>query len=113
MATDEESSSSSLILPGQASADTLTLDKLPLVVWLRNPVTGVIFRFHRGTDAAHPRDNDTITRCLKENYLPSSEAAARAQAVELAKLQGRALPPWAAEEAEGAEKPAQTAAKAR
>ncbi len=79
----------SLILPGQSVPDGLSVANLPSVVWMRNPKTGVIHKFLR------PRDDDTIGRCLAERYTPSSEAAAKAQAIELAKLQGQPLPPWA------------------
>lgn len=84
-------SESSLVLPGQQPHDVASLDGLPTIVWLRNPKTGVINKFHR------PAHDDTIARCLKDGHERSSEAAAQRQAVELARLQGRALPPWAAE----------------
>jgi len=98
----DESSESSLILPGQQPSDAQSLEGLGPVVWLRNPKTGVIHKF------AHPQHDDTIARCLKEGYTHSHEGAARAQAVELAKLQGRPLPPWAREAED--EKPVAAAA---
>lgn len=91
MSNDE---STSLILPGQSAPDTQDVAHLPPVVWLRNPKTGVIYKFLR------PANDDTIGRCLKDGYTHSSEHAARAQAVELARLQGRPLPPWAEQEHE-------------
>lgn len=87
--TSIDPSEISLILPGQSAPDGLSVDGMPPVVWLRNPKTGVIHKFLR------PQQDDTIARCLGERYTPSSEAAARAQAIELAKIQGRPLPDWA------------------
>ena len=92
-------SESSLILPGQEQSDVDSMiARLPEVVWLRNPKTGVIFKFLKPTHA------DSIRHALKgetgeggrQPYSLSTEEAARAQAIELAKLQGRPLPPWAA-----------------
>lgn len=80
------SSASSLILPGQQAIGATAIADLPPVVWLRNPNTGVIHKFLRAAN------EDSIRRCLSEGYLHSDEAAARRQAVELAHLQGRALP---------------------
>ncbi len=85
------SDTSSLVLPGQQPPDAASLDGLPTIVWLRNPKTGVINKFQR------PMHDDTIARCLKDGHTHSSERAAQAQAVELARLQGRALPSWASE----------------
>lgn len=84
-----------LILPGEFVADRASLAQFAggEVVWLRNPVTGVIHKFHAG-DARAPRDNDTIQRCLRDGYTRSSEAAAREQAIALAELQGRPAPVW-------------------
>lgn len=59
------------------------VDFLSEPVYLRNPNTGMIVKlFHK----------DTIARCLREFYMPSSEAELKAQAVELAELQNRPLP---------------------
>lgn len=58
-------------------------DFLPEPVYMRNPVTGMIFKI------AH---KDTLLRVQREFYTPSSEAEMREQAVELAELQGRPLP---------------------
>lgn len=82
-----------LILPGERVIDRASVAQFggEDVVWLRNPVTGVIHKFHHGTPAK-PLDDDTIQRCLKDGFTLSSEAAARTQAVELARLQGRTLP---------------------
>ena len=90
----------SLILPGQRVPDAASPASLPPAeaIWLRNPQTGVIYKFHTG-DGAQARDNDSIARCLKDGYTRSSEAAAREQAIELARLQGRPLPEWATEAA--------------
>lgn len=65
----------------QAEAD---FNAQPL--YLRNPNTGMIFKLTH---------KDSIKRCLTEGYTPSSEDEMRAQAIELAQLQGRPLPPWA------------------
>lgn len=106
----DESTESTLILPGETVPSPASLlEKMPPVVWLRNPKTGVINRFRHGTPA-QSLDNDTIERCLKDGHTPSSEAAARAQAIELAKLQGRPLPPWADD---GAQDTAATAAPSK
>lgn len=88
----------SLILPGQSVPDDFSIESMPSVVWLRNPKTGVIHKFLR------PRDDDSIARCWGERYTPSSEEAARAQAIELARLQGRPLPAWASDEDKAIEK---------
>lgn len=82
-----------LILPGEHVASRASLESLSGegVVWLRNPVTGVIHKFRHGS-AAKPLDDDTIARCLKDGFTLSTEAAARTQAIELARLQGRILP---------------------
>lgn len=110
------STDSSLILPGDAQpgVDSI-IAHLPEVVWLRNPSTGVIYKFLKSRQA------DVIRHALKgetgeggrQPYTLSTEEAAQAQAVELAKLQGRPLPPWAAvaeaEAAAEAEKPAPAA----
>lgn len=87
---------STLILPGEKSpADTAheALATRPGVIYLRSPKTGVIFRF-RGGD---PKHEDTIKRCLSEGFTLATEAECKAQAVELAELQGRPLPAWASE----------------
>ncbi len=55
-------------------------------VWLRNPQTGMIFGLTH---------IDTIKRCQAENYLPSSQDAAREQAIELADFHGVPRPSWA------------------
>lgn len=55
-------------------------------VYLRNPETGMVFKLYH---------KDTIARCRREFYTQSSEAELREQAIELAELQGRPLPPWA------------------
>lgn len=114
-------SDSSLVLPGQSPAgavDDSFMNSLPEVVWLRNPKTGVINKYLKS------RQWDSIAHALKGEtgeggrtpFTLSTEAAAREQAVELAKLQGRPLPPWApelqVEEAEPAE-PAKPAQKTR
>ena len=102
---------SALIMPTDVVLDRGSLAQFgeAEVVWLRNPTTGVIHKFHNA-DARHgPRDSDTIARCLKEGYTLSSEAAARTQAVELARLQGRPLPEWANDP--HAEKPSAKAAR--
>src|SRR5258708_34662160 len=52
-------------------------------VWLRNPQTGMIFG---------RTQIDTIKRCQAENYLPSSQDAAREQAIELADFHGGPRP---------------------
>ncbi len=82
-----------LILPGEQGAVDV-MAGLSEIVWVRNPATGVIYRLHRD----HQRD--TVQRCLSEKppYTLSTEQAAREQAIELARLQGRPLPPWAREE---------------
>lgn len=92
---------SSIILPGdeQPGVDSM-IAHLPDTVWLRNPKTGVIFKFDK------KRDVDVIRHALKGEtgesgrlpYSLSTEEAAKAQAIELAKLQGRPLPAWAVEE---------------
>ena len=107
------STDSSLILPGetQPGVDSI-LAHLPEVVWLRNPSTGVIYKFLKSRQA------DVIRHALqgetgeggRKPYTLSTEEAAKAQAVELAKLQGRPLPPWAQDDAAEAEKPAAAAA---
>lgn len=94
-------SESSLILPGQEapSVDSM-MAHLPEVVWLRNPSTGVIYKYLKSKHA------DSIAHALKGEtgeggrapYTLSSEAAAKAQAIELANLQGRPLPAWAHED---------------
>lgn len=84
--SDEASSESSLILPGQQPLGATAIADMPDVVWLRNPNTGVIHKF------LHAAHEDSIRRCLSEGYLHSTEEAARKQAVELARLQGRELP---------------------
>ena len=93
-------SESSLILPGQETpgVDSM-MAHLPEVVWLRNPATGVIYKYLKSKQA------DNILHALKgetgeggrQPYTLSSEDAAKAQAIELAQLQGRALPAWATE----------------
>lgn len=93
----------SLILPGQQAVAGVALTSLSEVVWLRNPKTGVIHKL------LHPAHDDSIQRCLSDGYTLSSETAARAQAIELAQLQGRALPAWADEQA--SEKPADKASE--
>lgn len=76
-------------------------DFTPEPVYLRNPTTGMIFKLTH---------KDTIRRCIGEFYMPSSEAEMREQAIELAELQGRPLPPWAPKaEAESAPAPAPVA----
>ena len=92
---------STLILPSDQPRDTVDalVDRLPEVVWLRNPNTGVIYKYLRSQHA------DVIRHALKgetgeggrQPYTLSSEDAARSQAIELAKLQGRPLPSWAAQ----------------
>ena len=105
-----DSYDTSLILPGDQPRNTVddTVARLPGEwVWLRNPVTGVIYKFNKRTQP------DTISHALQGEpgleggrapYTLSSEAAARAQAVELAKLQGRPVPSWAHTEASNEEK---------
>lgn len=104
-------SESSLILPGDdaGAGVNATITHLPEVVWLRNPSTGVIYKFLNRPGPNHDADRDVIRHALRGEateggrtpYTMSTEAAARAQAIELAQLQGRPLPPWADE----AEKP--------
>ncbi len=62
--------------------------------YLRNPTTGMIFKLYH---------KDSIQRCLREFYMPSSAAEMREQAVELAELQGRPLVTTAAVTAEPSE----------
>ena len=93
-------SESSLILPGQEQPgiDSL-MARMGEVVYLRNPRTGVIYKYLKSRDA------DNIAHALKgetgeggrQPYTVSTEEACKAQAIELAQLQGRALPPWADE----------------
>lgn len=60
-------------------------------MYLRNPNTGIVFKlFHK----------DSITRCLREGYMPSTEAAMREQSIELAELQGHVLPSVATKSAD-------------
>lgn len=76
---------STLINPTRPSAQAQAdFNAQPL--YLRNPNTGMIFKLTH---------KDSIKRCLTEGYTPSSEDEMRQQAIELAQLQGRPLPPWA------------------
>lgn len=98
-------SESSLILPDNAPRDTVdaTIARLPEVVWLRNPNTGVIFKYLNRPGQQHESDRDVIRHALRGEsgeggrtpYTMSTEEAAKAQAIELAQLQGRPLPSWA------------------
>lgn len=102
-------SESSLILPSDQPRDTVDalMARLPEVVWLRNPSTGVIFKYLKSKQA------DSIRHALqgetgeggRQPYSLSTEEAAKAQAIELAQLQGRPLPPWAVTAEAPAEKP--------
>ena len=93
------SADSSLILPSDSAGDTVDamIARLPEVVWLRNPKTGVIYKYLKSSMA------DSIRHALqgetgeggRKPFTLSTEEAAREQAIELAKLQGRPLPPWA------------------
>ena len=94
-------SESSLILPSDQPRDTVDamIARLPEVVWLRNPNTGVIYKYLKSKQA------DSIRHALQGEtgeggrapYTLSTEEAAKAQAIELANLQGRPLPAWATE----------------
>lgn len=70
---------STLINPQKPKPQAET-DFVAQPVYLRNPVTGMIFKLTH---------KDTITRCQRELYTPSSEAEMILQAAELAELQGR------------------------
>ena len=113
------SNESTLILPSDQPRDTVDalIARLPEVVWLRNPNTGVIYKYLKSKQA------DSIRHALQGEtgeggrapYALSTEEAAKAQAIELAQLQGRPLPAWAVQEAAEAEaeKPAPAATKTK
>jgi hypothetical protein len=94
-------SQTGIILPGeqsQASVDA-QIAHLPEVVWLRNPATGIIYKFlkkHHADNIRHALNGET-GEGGRRPFTLASEADAKAQAVELAQLQGRPLPPWATE----------------
>ena len=83
-----------LILPGTTGSKPTGPEEVPAgVYYLQNPATGVISKFEA------PRHADLIRfRLFNEHggrYTRATEAEWRAQAVELAQLQGRPLPAWA------------------
>lgn len=99
-----------LILPGTTGNKLTGPEEVPAgVYYLQNPATGVISKFEA------PRHADLIRfRLFNEHggrYTRATEAEWKAQAVELAQLQGRPLPPWATVAPDAVETAAEPAEK--